>query len=58
MNKYHFLTKTFGRLHSRGSHAKKHNEKYKRIERWFHDIHIPKLASFRYTVNWSFDKNL
>lgn len=54
----HFLTKTFGRLHGKGSHSIKLNPKDKRIEKWFYNLHVPKNATMRYLKNFSFDNNL
>lgn len=54
----HFLTKTFGRLHLKGSHARKFNIKDKRIEEQFYYKHVPKYGSLKYLKAFSFDSKL
>ena len=54
----HFLTKAMGRLHAKGSHAKKFNLKDFKIEKYFYERHVPKYASFRYLKNFTFDRHL
>ena len=54
----HFLSKTMGRLHRKGSHSKKFSVKDYKIEKQFYYKHVPKYASVRYLEIFSFDKHL